>query len=106
MLRGDVIAETSDGFLISAEFGSDNYLIIPDGHAESLQDLPDTWWQDFKALLAKLPVQPESYNLSLNMGKTAGQSVKHLHFWIIPRKDGQPASGKGLALLINEANAQ
>lgn len=106
LLRGEVLAETKQGFLIEANFGKGQYLIIPNAHIEALQDLPDNWWADFKQLLAKIPDLKSDYNLSLNYGKNAGQTVKHLHFWIVPRPGGQPASGKGLAGLIADANNQ
>ena len=102
LLRGEVLAETEGGFMVATDF--DAHLIIPNVHAESLSDLPDTWWQDFKTLFAQVPGLPESYNLSLNVGKNAGQSVKHLHFWIIPREGGKPSSGKGLARFIADAD--
>lgn len=105
LLRGDVLAQTDNGFLIEAAYSRGSYLIIPDGHAEALGDLPDDWWQTLKTLLSAIPNLSEHYNLSLNIGKTAGQSVKHIHFWIIPREDGKPSSGKGLARLIADADS-
>lgn len=104
--KGKVLAETGQGYIVDNSFSPGDFLIIPSSHTESLQDLPDDWWNDFKRLLATLPTNLESYNLSLNFGKTAGQSVKHLHFWIIPRKDGKKSSGKGLAKLIAEIDGE
>ncbi len=56
-----------------------------------------------RELLPLVPELGEHYNLSLNVGKSAGQSVKHLHFWVIKREGGLGSSGKGLARLISEA---
>ncbi len=81
-----------------------NYLIIPDAHVESPLDLNDTWWADVKALLPKLPLPLTDYNLSFNIGTQAGQTIKHLHLWVIPRKPDEQASGKGLITLINYHN--
>lgn len=89
--------------MVEGQFGT-SYLIIPAQHVESLLDLPDNWWQDFKAMLAQVPGLTGDYNLSLNYGKDAGQSLKHLHFWVIPRESGKPSSGKGFARLIAEAD--
>jgi diadenosine tetraphosphate (Ap4A) HIT family hydrolase len=89
--------------MVEGQFGT-SYLIIPAGHYESLLDLPDNWWQDMKSLLGRVPGLAGDYNLSLNYGKNAGQSLKHLHFWVIPREDGKPSSGKGFARLIAEAD--
>jgi diadenosine tetraphosphate (Ap4A) HIT family hydrolase len=99
LFKDEVIAESAGGFASHALGNEDCLLLIPKAHIESLSDLPDDWWADFKALLAKLPV-PETYNLSLNMGSVAGQTLKHLHFWIVPRAEGTPSAGKGLASLI------
>lgn len=105
VLKGPVVAVGNSAYaLIPTDF-TDCYLIIPESHAESPLDLPDDWWSDFKALLDKLPVKGD-YNISLNYGKNSGQTMKHLHFWIVPRPANTPASGKGLAGLIAEKNEQ
>lgn len=103
LLKGEVLASSDNAFCIAPSVSQDAYLIIPNTHTESLSQLSDSWWADFKAVLAKLPMR-EDYNVSLNYGTQAGQSVKHLHFWVVPRPAGTPASGKGLARLITEAN--
>lgn len=104
LLRGTVLTDSPGAYLIEAADSPGNYLIIPKAHAESPVDLPDQWWQEMKILLGRVPNLPAAYNIAMNVGKDAGQSVKHLHFWVIPRASGQAASGKGLARLIHEAN--
>lgn len=104
LLRGAVVAETDRAFLLKGEFGHGTYLIIPSQHTEALTDLPDNWWMDVKQLLPKIPDLPANYNLALNYGKAAGQSVKHLHFWFIPRAADEPSAGKGLASFIRDTD--
>lgn len=104
LFAGEIIATCANAYLTTAKSNPDNFLIIPEAHIESLTDLPDKWWMDLKALLVKIPRLPSSYNLSINVGQDAGQTQKHLHFWVVPRAAGQRASGKGLASLIDEAN--
>lgn len=104
ILKGEITAETATAYLIEASYKSNNYLIIPSNHIESVLDLPDTWWSDVKALITKIPDMSPNYNVSFNIGGEAGQTIKHLHLWIIPRDANQPSSGKGLARLIEEAN--
>lgn len=104
LLKGDIIAETDEAYLVESLFGTHNYLIIPNIHAESVDQLPDTWWTAVKALIPHIPNLPDDYNISLNIGSEAGQTIKHLHFWVIPRFAGQIASTKGLALLIDAVN--
>ena len=102
LLRGEVVAETTGAFLLKGEFGYGTHLIIPNEHYENLTDLPDNWWVEVKQLLPKIPNLTAEYNLALNYGKVAGQSVEHLHFWVIPREADKPSSGKGLATLIKD----
>jgi L-threonylcarbamoyladenylate synthase len=103
-LKGEIIFASDGAYLIESGSNSGCYLIIPETHIEKLDELPDTWWIEMKAVLAKVPSLTPDYNISINIGKAAGQTVKHLHFWIIPRVEGQPATGKGFARLIDECN--
>lgn len=105
ILKGEVTAETDSAYLIEAAYGSSNYLIIPTDHIESISDLPDNWWVDVKTLVPKIPNLLKDYNLSFNIGGEAGQTLKHLHLWVIPREADQPASHKGLARLIEDVNS-
>jgi diadenosine tetraphosphate (Ap4A) HIT family hydrolase len=104
LLQVDVLAETSGGYLTEAYRSPGNYLIIPSYHAESLFELADSWWTDAKALLAQVPNLTPNYNLSWNIGKLAGQSVSHVHMWVIPRTASQATAGKGLATLVHANN--
>jgi len=103
LLAVPVLAESEGAYLVPAHSHPGNYLIIPRNHAESIADLPDDWMRDFKHLLAQVP-DLDHFNITLNVGKSAGQTVKHLHFWIVPRAGDQLASGKGLVSLIKHAN--
>lgn len=104
LFKGEIIATSDQGFLTTNAFAPGNFLIIPKSHTEKLADLPDTWWIDVKTLLAKVPGLKGDYNFVVNCGKAAGQSVKHLHFWVIPRRHDSPSGGKGLARLIAETD--
>jgi diadenosine tetraphosphate (Ap4A) HIT family hydrolase len=104
ILKGPISATSSGAYMITSQSNLDNYLIIPETHVESVEDLPDTWWQDVKALIKQVPHLTPDYNLSFNIGSIAGQTVRHLHLWVIPRLDGQPASNNGLASLIEKVN--
>lgn len=104
LFKGEIIAENDDAYLVESLFGTHNYLIIPSAHTESVSDLPDTWWVAMKELIPNIPNLTEDYNISLNIGHEAGQTIKHLHFWIVPRFAGQAASAKGLAGLVEMVN--
>jgi diadenosine tetraphosphate (Ap4A) HIT family hydrolase len=103
LLDGEVLASSDKAYAIESKFTQNCYLIIPEDHVESLTDLPDNWWGEFKAVLSQLTMHGD-YNLSLNYGRAAGQTLKHLHFWVIPRTETGHAGGKGLARLIQEVD--
>ena len=49
---------------------------------------------------------PDAYNIGINNGEAAGQSIKHLHVHIIPRYKGDVEDPKGGVrwILKNKAN--
>jgi ATP adenylyltransferase len=102
LLKGDVITESPNAYLIENPFAPGNYLIIPNTHIEAIQSLPGTWWEDVKQLMEHIPGLTPAYNLSMNIGGEAGQSIKHVHLWVIPRIAGKTSSGKGLMSLLDE----
>lgn len=104
LLKEPIIAQTPDAYLIQAHSNPGNYLIIPTAHIESLEMLTPNWWESVSTLLPQIP-HGQSYNMSINIGSDAGQTVRHIHFWVIPREAGHPSSGKGFARLISEADA-
>lgn len=104
LFKGEIIAATEQAFLAPNVAVPGDFLIVPKKHVEELTDLPDTWWTDVKTLLPQVPGLTGDYNIAVNYGKAAGQSIKHLHFWIVPRPQGMPSSGKGLARLISDAD--
>ena len=104
LLATPILAETEGGFLTAAQSHPGNYLIIPRVHAESIAELPDDWMRDFKQLIVHVPGLGH-FNIAVNVGRHAGQTVNHLHFWIVPRADNEPATGKGLVTLVRHANA-
>ena len=102
LLKTDILYQSENAYLIVAINFPGHYLIIPKTHVENIVDLPDGWWADFKQVFAHLPDAPSSYNLSLNYGRPAGQTAKHLHFWIVPRAEDTASAAKGLATLVRE----
>jgi len=104
LLKSRILAESQAAYLTENMHFPGDYLIIPNTHAESPMELADTWWQDVKELLQHISPYPTDYNLAFNVGRAAGQTVKHLHLWVVPRVADEPASGKGLATLIQFRN--
>ena len=76
-------------------------LVIPKRHVGSFFD---TTKEERLALLelidqAKLALDsefhPAAYNLGLNDGPAAGQSIPHVHFHLIPRYEGDRTDARG-----------
>ena len=69
-------------------------LVIPKQHFENLHDCPGELLGQVGACLGKIAkavlaaMNSEGYNVLCNNGAAAGQLIKHLHFHIIPRKNG------------------
>jgi len=105
LFKGEILAKSAHGYLTEDNFNPGNYLIIPMTHNTSPYELSDMWWADVKTLMSIVPGLSDQYNVSLNIGSDAGQSLKHLHFWVIPRLREKPSSGKGLTRFIAEADA-
>ena len=76
-------------------------LLIPKRHTGSFFDLSEKERGELLALLdrAKLVLdkefQPKGYNIGINDGAAAGQTVPHLHVHLIPRFDGDLPDPRG-----------
>ena len=86
-----------DGFPVSPG----HTLVIPHRHVASFFDLADTERLALLALLdkAKLVLDaelgPGGYNIGINDGPVAGQTVPHLHIHLIPRYEGDRQDPRG-----------
>ena len=91
-----------DGFPIS----KGHTLIIPRRHVQSFFE---TTREERSSLLAMLgmakaeldqSLKPDGYNIGINDGATAGQTVPHLHIHLIPRYEGDQTDPRGGVRLI------
>ena len=95
----DLFAVVSDKFPVS----QGHTLIIPRRTLSSFQELNDAersrllHWVDWaqKQLLATLTPPPEAFNLGVNDGKAAGQTMPQFHFHVIPLYAGDVADPRG-----------
>jgi len=85
-----------DGFPIT----EGHTLVVPKRHVASIFDLPENefaaLWQEValvRNLLADL--KPEGFNIGVNDGTVAGQTVPHGHIHVIPRRKGDTADPRG-----------
>jgi len=76
-------------------------LIIPRHHVGDYFDLTTDEVDDLMRLLhmAKDHLSharsPDGYNIGINVGKAAGQTVSHVHIHLIPRYDGDVENSRG-----------
>ena len=86
-----------DGFPISPG----HTLVIPNRHIGSFFELTPEERQSLLDLLdaAKLvldsELKPDGYNIGINDGPSAGQTVPHLHIHLIPRYNGDQTDPRG-----------
>ena len=72
-----------------------HFLVIPKAHIPSVSAISaenSAVVAHIFEVIAKIAKEQglESYRVVSNIGEQAGQSVFHLHFHVIPRKEGEP----------------
>lgn len=76
-------------------------LVVPKRHVASLFELPDeeqvAVWKLVSRVRDKLnnELKPDGFNVGVNEGQAAGQTVMHCHVHVIPRRDGDVADPRG-----------
>lgn len=86
-----------DGFPVSPG----HLLLVPRRHIESWFDATPEEQQALTATIAiarslvEQELQPDGYNIGMNLGRAAGQSVMHLHVHVIPRYRGDVPNPRG-----------
>lgn len=86
-----------DGFPVS----NGHALIVPHRHIQTLFDATDLEQASLMSSLAKAKSlidqkhSPDGYNIGINQGQVAGQTVSHLHIHLIPRYKGDCEDPRG-----------
>lgn len=104
-------AKPSRRLMIEGQFGfaawdrhpaSDgHFLVIPYRHFASYFDINDDEREELWNMVAEgrkmveENYQPDGYNIGINVGQWAGQSIPHLHIHVIPRYKGDVENPKG-----------
>ena len=95
--ENDLAFVVRDGFPIS----EGHTLIIPKRHVSSFFEITNEEHQALMALLEHAQkvlnqeFKPDAYNIGINDGVEAGQTVPHLHIHLIPRYDGDVKDPRG-----------
>jgi diadenosine tetraphosphate (Ap4A) HIT family hydrolase len=75
-------------------------LIIPNRHVTTIYELPATEQRMIWELVAEVrtrlltDLRPDGFNIGLNDGVAAGQTVMHAHIHVIPRLSGDVPESK------------
>lgn len=86
-----------DGFPVSPG----HTLIIPKRHVNDYFEINEHEHQDLQAVINLIKEQidselkPDGYNIGINCGDAAGQTVMHLHIHLIPRYQGDRDDPRG-----------
>lgn len=99
----EILAETPTALAISDSFpvNPGHTLIIPRRHVASYFDLSadeqQALWQlvNTAKTILESRFHPDGFNLGINIGETAGQSVMHVHIHLIPRYRGDVEQPRG-----------
>jgi len=101
--QAEILERFNHCYVIKDEFpvSKGHLLIIPNEHTENWFTAKEEVRQDLMNALTvmkerlDLEYRPSGYNIGVNCGETAGQSVMHLHVHLIPRYKGDMDDPKG-----------
>ncbi|MCL4107937.1 UNVERIFIED_CONTAM: hypothetical protein GTU68_016965 [Idotea baltica] len=99
----EVIAETEHAVLVTDTYpvSPGHCLVVPKRHIKTYFECTEEENRDFRMLILKAKEyvesdnSPDAYNIGMNNGLEAGQSVFHLHIHVIPRYKGDVENPKG-----------
>ncbi len=92
-------------------FAKGHTLVIPKAHSEGLLDTPDEVLAAVIARVKKVAAQIkerlgcDGFNILQNNGEAAGQTVKHVHFHIVPRFGREPIAFENRKADMDELKA-
>lgn len=100
---GDLIAGSEFAVAFADKFpvSPGHSLIVPIEHVGSIFDLDSSSIADVWVLVAevksilKAEFEPDGFNIGVNDGAAAGQTVEHAHVHVIPRFRGDVADPRG-----------
>lgn len=98
-----IIVESKLSFAIFDRFPVTNghVLVIPKRHVSSYFDLYRNEREDLFDLIEQVKIildekfAPDGYNIGINVGESAGQTIMHVHIHLIPRFWGDIDNPRG-----------
>jgi len=95
--QNDYVVAIYDGFPVNPG----HTLIIPKRHVANYFDLTNqekaALWDmaDYCKSIIDNQYSPDGYNIGINVGSVAGQSILHVHMHLIPRYTGDTPNPRG-----------
>ena len=98
-----ILAETDQSLAFPDTFpvSKGHTLVIPKRHIETIWDMTNEEYADVFDLIRKVKdilnakFDPDGFNVGVNCGEAAGQTVFHAHVHIIPRYIGDVPNPRG-----------
>jgi len=98
-----IISETQSALVIRDGFpiSPGHTLVIPKRHIGSFFELTSEEHEEMLVLLTQAKAEldkefrPDAYNIGINDGASAGQTVPHVHMHLIPRYKGDRSDPRG-----------
>ena len=93
--------ETAFSFLDSYPLTEGHTLIIPKRHISEIFNLDSKEYTDIWEIINATnksltdTLSPDGFNIGVNVGKEAGQTIDHAHLHLIPRYKGDIADPRG-----------
>ncbi|KZY86773.1 hypothetical protein A3752_04065 [Oleiphilus sp. HI0081] len=97
LINAELVYARYDKFPVS----KGHCLIIPKRHVETWFDMTKEEQQEAFELIEKVKTMldekysPDGYNIGMNCGETAGQTITHAHIHVIPRYKGDMDNPRG-----------
>ena len=97
LYEDDLVMVLRDGFPVTPGHS----LVVPRRHVQSWFDATEQEQIQLMRALSwargdlQIELQPDAFNIGINDGPIAGQSVPHLHIHLIPRYQGDHNEGRG-----------
>ena len=112
--KSTVLFESEHFYLTQDKFPitPGHLLIIPRRHITSPSNLSETEWYDLRVVLEEAcsllktgDNQITGFNVGINIGSDAGQTIPHLHIHVIPRRPSDIPDSKCGVRMINPTKA-
>ena len=103
-IKSEIIAEYNSAYAINDKYpvSKGHILIIPQRHIEDFFSMTTNERRDAQQLLlnmkksiAEHDSSISGFNVGINCGESAGQTIFHAHIHLIPRRDGDTPNPRG-----------